>query len=516
MNQNKINNIMDIFDEEKNPSIVSEGVKKEDSVVIESNEELIEETEIEERIELPIEEEIDDSPILETEVEVTPEPEVEVELEEETGIVKTDDGLEVIIEEDTPIEDETPAIYQAEFKYDKLKEISNDGILFGNSRYTLPKENEDLTPLDILRNLRYSGEFLDVFLPVTNVAVRIYEFDVNLFVKDNLIHLKTLEERKEDRITIQQTITKQLLEAIENNCVFLTKDGTTIKNLAFDQISKADVDLLLLATGALLTKSYNKTIGKDDFIHTTTNPCVHCGQMLEINFDVVELIRQQYAEISPEVQLAINSYNPNETFMEKLNKSQHSKVKHIKYKKNTEGGPILITTIIKDPSYVVSERMLDSAHAYILNKTRDGLAEITNNIPGYYTMSNGRKISRILDMIDEGTDVLTEAAYELNSLVQLSIMIPYISRMEFSFPGQPKQVVEFSGSSISELFNILKDTPSKLRESILKHIGDFVKAGTKPIKMNYTCQHCKTEDEVFISPIELFLWLIYRVVTSTM
>ena len=196
-------------------------------------------------------------------------------------------------------------------------------MFYGTDDYEGKGQNVDNSSiLNMLTSFRKMGQHLDVYLPMSNVVVRMYEFENDILVPE----LTTLVT--EDELLAMQTgrrdIThdRLLLQKVFQNSEILTK-GTESTEFDMERLSNLDMNYLILGAAKLLLMSEPNL--KDDERHTlrmTENiSCQKCRRPMDLLVDIDKILISQYKKA--QVEFAKTHYNPDATFMENFNDSFH-------------------------------------------------------------------------------------------------------------------------------------------------------------------------------------------------
>lgn len=514
-------------------AVIEEAVVVEEQPVEVKPEPVVEETE----------EDVEESFDMEEYEEPVEIKEVEEEINEEVlsddNIVRDDEGYleeisDVTVVEDTEGDIKLKAkIYNGLFNTSIPEHLKDKSLLFGRSEIKT-RVNVGENALASLKSFKRMGESIDVYLPVSNVAVRIYEFDNDTFIDDTLELIKSsYNEFLDSRSHRMVSANRRLIDKIKDNCEFLTGDSNTITpDFAFDSLSKHDIELVLLGTAALLTYVDNKsakevkdpktgavTSKKGTFKFSIPYECPKCGQKNELVLDLLEVLKQQYSKMTIEdVQKKIDEYDNNELFMDKLQKSIHNKKYAIRYKKTSKSQDLTssIEVIIKDPSFGAFKRQEDDMYRYILSKHYAVLQPHTMEIPGYNTFSSTKKITMVMNKLMEESNADNQEDYlEFISDYTLANLNTFINKIVITTTVagvDTTQSILFDEESSANKLEALSSLPHALVEKLVNNISKIAEKGSKPIEAKIVCGHCGNTVEETITSMEFFFTVIERVI----
>ena len=271
--------------------------------------------------------------------------------------------------------DETPQDVKIE-DY-QFNDIDKKNIFFGASLYhsNKPEIKKDTDLFTVFDFYRKESRYKDVYLPVTNVAVRIYEFN-NL---DILINKMVLESEKDlayrTQINMAGTQTRDFVSHIFENAEFLTSDREQLTPVHFEMVSSLDVPFIILAATALMGEIYEATAGtaghsiseqiqKSQGLDIWQDTCESCQTNQRLFKNVDEILKAQYTEEI--IDYANKNYDPNDTLENNIKRSKKVKAKGIRYTKGDKG----IDTIffMKDPDWIRGHDYDRAFDSYIINK----------------------------------------------------------------------------------------------------------------------------------------------------
>lgn len=405
------------------------------------------------------------------------------------------------------------------WKNDKILEQRNEikeveltdeqiNMFYGTQDYTKSNQTVDNSSiLNMLSSFRKLGQHLDVYLPMSNVVIRIYEFENDILVPE----LTTLVT--EDELLAMQTgrrdIThdRLLLQKIFENSEILTK-GTESTEFDMERLSNLDMNYLILGAAKLLLMSEPSL--KDDEKSTLRMSenitCEVCGRAMDLLVDIDKILISQYKK--NQVEFSKTHYNPDATFMENFNASWHmqSRRKGAQFTKDTVN-QIVVTCC--DPSYIDALSRDTACLRYLVRQYEkiDLVADVITQTD-YKSSSIKNKFSMITQYIENhpyGFRHLSRIHTDMSIMMKIRYMDSIFSRYKVNENGKDvwkiKDKMEVSSTPMEELFTIYKNFPYELKEKISKIVeGLHEKAMDNTIQYKYECTN---EDCKHINTLEL-------------
>lgn len=513
-----------------------------EETVISLDDDIVEEVvEVKEESVTTVEEPKHEEPVVETVVKPEPVEEVtihEVEednksddkvIEEETAeesiesIIQSEDGLEIITADDSyVVDDDINISVDAGKVYDAIyKTATKDDIVLKpfaynkESKIPTPKAHKD-NAVSMIKELMYYGEYMDVYLPISNVTVRVFEFETKNFLSDNYYRIQQWVEDRDYLNGIRSlTISKRIIESIKDNCVFLTKDGASLDTSSvIDQLSVYDINLLILATAALLVYVDNE---KKNYNFSINAVCPHCGSNVRMDFDLLDMLRQQYNHMSDEEKnLRMNNYSMEETFMEKLNKSHHNTKIKASYEVGEGANKLTTTVYVMDPSYKLDLSMETEMYDYLLVKYADLVNYYTKDIYGYNNHNTKRKMALLVDAMQtaNASGNISDDMFSFSADIYLCNVVPFINRIEFQRSNKDKSVYHTSSMTPAERLEVLRSLPDAMMTKINKAREIINAKVTESLKIHYECMNCKKETLSELPAINLFYYAVIQAATN--
>ena len=399
-------------------------------------------------------------------------------------------------------------------------------LFLGSSDINKEASNtEKLTSIeDVFNYYKKEGMYKDVYLPVTNVAVRIYEFnntDISLLEMAN-------EARKDFFFHVQMnakgTQSRKFLDLVLQNTQFLTSDGEKLTRAHFENISAQDIPILILAAASLLNAVTVKMSNGEPVPFKWEETCPKCGTTQEVNFPFEDAVRAQYT--NDMIEWANVNYNPNDTFENNLRRSKAVKGKGVKY---TKIGTTIDTYIrMKDPTWLRSNNLDEESYTWLIDKYVEypyfkeiyedeewNLKPMKEKV-----LQLSQKCSRAYLAKDDSDPTIFEY---FNDLAQIK-MARYIYKVEAfntatkDVNGKPVKIVEEDWNKLSLAVKL--DRIALFDDEVKKKINDQVDAisayGIQEILAKFPCvnESCKHELEVSVDPIALVFSVLQNTIEN--
>lgn len=427
----------------------------------------------------------------------------------------------------------------------QFNDIDKKNIFFGASLYhsNKPEIKKDTDLFTVFDFYRKESRYKDVYLPVTNVAVRIYEFN-NL---DILINKMVLESEKDlayrTQINMAGTQTRDFVSHIFENAEFLTSDREQLTPVHFEMVSSLDVPFIILAATALMGEIYEATAGtaghsiseqiqKSQGLDIWQDTCESCQTNQRLFKNVDEILKAQYTEEI--IDYANKNYDPNDTLENNIKRSKKVKAKGIRYTKGDKG----IDTIffMKDPDWIRGHDYDRAFDSYIINKYMSN--KYIKELPKMFgpnewiNMTNREKAAEIQKRIerlrnfedpDGDTDTLAlEEVMELANKLVLDIQnftitkYLHMVRIEDSknkdVNGNPTilSTIQMTDLTLEEKLTFLeKYLDETLVEKMLTQINAIREFGKEAVEYKWTCKKCGKLNNTAVEPI-MFVFLLLQ------
>ena len=441
--------------------------------------------------------------------------------------------------------DETPQDIKIE-EY-KFNDMDLKNVFFGSSIYhsNKPELKKDTDLFTVFDFYRKESRYKDVYLPVTNVAVRIYEFN-NL---DILINKMVLESEKDlayrSQINMAGTQSRDFVTHIFENAEFLTSDREQLTPIHFEMVSSLDIPFLILAATALMGEIYDATNGtaghkisdqvkKYQGLDIWQDTCEHCKTSQRLFKNVDEILKAQYTQEI--IDYANKNYDPNDTLENNIRRSKKVKAKGIKYTKGNKG----INTIffMKDPDWIRGHDYDRAFDSYIINKYMSN--KYLKDLPKSFgpnewiNMTNREKAAEIQKKIenlrnmdindpDGGQDsLMLEEVMELANKLVLDLqnftITKYLHMARIEDENNKDQngnptilsTIQMADMSLeAKLIFLEKYLDETLVEKMLTQINTLRTFGKEVVEYKWKCAKCGKENLTGVEPI-MFVFLLLQ------
>ena len=399
-------------------------------------------------------------------------------------------------------------------------------LFMGSSE--IAKTTSDIKKLtsieDVFNYYKKEGMYRDVYLPVTNVAIRIYEFnntDISILElanearKDFLFHLQ---------MNAKGTQSRKFLDLVLQNAQFLTSDSDKLTKAHFENISAQDIPIIILAAASLLNAVKVKMSNGEEVPFKWEETCPKCGTTQEVSFPFEEAVRAQYT--NEMIEWANVNYNPNDTFENNLRRSKAVKGKGVKY---TKIGTTIDTYIrMKDPTWLRSNNLDEESYNWIIDKYIEypyfkeiyedqewNLKPMKERV-----LQLSQKCSNAYLAKDDSDPTIFEYFNDLNQIK----MARYIYKVEAfdisskDVNGKPVKLVEEDWNKLS--LSVKLDRLALFDDEVKKKINDQIEAisnyGIQDILAKFPCvkEDCKHMLEVSIDPIALVFSVLQNTIEN--
>ena len=437
--------------------------------------------------------------------EITIESKEEIKIDTAGTATFTKDVLEEEAYEDDGIDLELEAV-DLEHIYENEKVLPQGSIVeeadipqdikecfFGKSPFRLEEEKDNPEDVfDIIDTFKALGESRDVYLPESNVVVRILEFENDLFLPEVLPVIIDDDEVAQGVVPSVSHDAIFIRKIFENMRV-LTKDSKTVSNFEFDKLSNLDMNILVLAAARLILLSDPDIADKNNITMDTT--CPHCGRNQKVTVNLEDLFRAQYTK--EHLEFARSHFNPSDTFEENLKRSRHelSKKRGAKYSKD---GKREILVAMKDPSYAEYLQKESNALRYLIQEyEKVPVVENVIRTVDYKAKSIKMKFYKLVETImnSESRDSYQN---KISMDVNIMNMIMYIHAIFGKDVEANKYTSQYETSStpMDTLFKLIKALPRELKEKVIKIVEDFQKHAVKyELNYKYECNNPKCGKE---------------------
>lgn len=482
--------------------------------------------------EVKVEEDVVEQVVEEKVPEVKDMPRTIEDLENDEIIDEGDEYSKVIIldnfndptKQDVKVDD-------YEFNEDDMRSLFFGASNYGKNKTTITKES-DL--FDVFEFYKKESRYIDVYLEVTNVAVRIFEFNNAAVVINKFLNTSQKDFAYRAQVNMAGTQTRDFVEQIFKNAQFLTSDGETLTPVHFEMISSLDIPFLILGATKLLGDIYEETDGRegykisDERKEIWIDECPNCGQSQNIEKNVAELLRAQYTQEA--IDWANKNYDPNDTLENNIRRSKKVRAKGVRYTKGDSG--IETIFLMKDPDWIRGFEYDKAFDAAIVNKYSSNKfiqPRIEKN-QSWLAMTTKERASQIyawitglqqsLDVESENTDY--EDIIELRDSILLDSQTYTIVKYLHTIKIYNNKVLDNNGKPIllKETEMATLDLATKMKfvsenidletvEKLLSKIEEIRKFGRDMIEYKFKCVSCGHEHASQLDPI-LFVFLLLQ------
>lgn len=382
--------------------------------------------------------------------------------------------------------------------YAKELELSDFELecLFGKTMYNSKKKEIDTSSiLSVANTFKKMGEYLDVYLPMSNVIVRIYEFENDIVLPEFSSILL------EDELLAEQTGRREishdraLLEKIFENSEIISKSSTT-STFDLNNLSNLDMNLLIIAAAKLILISDPNIKDKNTVQLTQQNRCSTCGRPMGVTIDLDKLMRAQYKKI--QIEGFKSTYNPDATWEENFKNSYHYKSRK-KGATFSKDGIHQIVVQCKDPSYIdVVSREMASLRYLLREYEQIEIVQELVNTSQYKSSSIKNKFSGITEAISSHPFGIRYIS-RINTDMNIAMALRYIDRVfvrSRDNKDNTKWIIHeakvVAETPMEELFTLYKSLPKYLKDKVESIIKSFHEYGTdNTIEYEYECTNPK-------------------------
>lgn len=464
-----------------------------------------------------------------------------IEIDEEDVTVEGGNDYldDVIIDNfDTTKQDDFVSTY--EFNDEDIKNVFYGSSNFQHKKEELKEDSDLFTVFDFYRK---ESKYKDVYLPVTNVAVRIYEFN-NL---DILINKLKIESEKDftyrGKINLVGTQTRDFVQAIFDNSEFITSDKDQLTPVHFELISSLDIPFLVLAATVLMGEIYDATNGASghkimdrkltdengNTLDIWQDTCDNCQNLQNLYKNVEEILKAQYTEDI--VDYANKNYDPNDTLENNIRRSKKVKAKGVRYTKGDSG--IETVFLMKDPDWIRSYEYDNAYDNYMLNKYLNNkyLKDIPKKLGiEWVNMTNREKVaqlqetvSNLINGLNPREDTLSfEELRGLTNKMTLDLqnftlakylhMVKVNNTKKLDQNKKPTKISEINlvDYTLEQKMDLLsKYITDELADKMFQQISKIREFGKDTIEYKWKCAKCGHDNVSNLDPI-MFVFLLLQ------
>lgn len=460
--------------------------------------------------------------------------------EEDITVEGGNEYLDEVILDNYDKTKQNDSITEYEFNDEDIRNVFYGSSSFQNKKEEI-KEGADLfTVFDFYRK---ESRYKDVYLPVTNVAVRIYEFN-NL---DILINKLRLESEKDlnyrSKINLVGTQTRAFVQAIFDNAEFITSDKEQLTPVHFELISSLDVPFLVLAATVLMGEIYDATNGASghkimdrkltdengNSLDIWQDTCEECKSLQNLYKNAEEILKAQYTDEI--VDYANKNYDPNDTLENNIRRSKKVKAKGVRYTKGDKG--IETVFLMKDPDWIRSYDYDNAYDNFMINKYLKNkyLKDLPKKLgKEWLNMTNREKVAKMQETVTDlinGIDVNEDSlsSGELSGLsnkmmldFQNFTLAKYLHMVKINDTkklDQNKKPTKLSEINMADytleqkMIFLDKYIDEELSEKMFKQIAKLREFGKETIDYKWKCTKCGHDNVSHLDPI-MFVFLLLQ------
>ena len=460
--------------------------------------------------------------------------------EEDITVEGGNEYLDEVILDNYDKTKQNDSITEYEFNDEDIRNVFYGSSSFQNKKEEI-KEGADLfTVFDFYRK---ESRYKDVYLPVTNVAVRIYEFN-NL---DILINKLRLESEKDlnyrSKINLVGTQTRAFVQAIFDNAEFITSDKEQLTPVHFELISSLDVPFLVLAATVLMGEIYDATNGASghkimdrkltdengNSLDIWQDTCEECKSLQNLYKNAEEILKAQYTDEI--VDYANKNYDPNDTLENNIRRSKKVKAKGVRYTKGDKG--IETVFLMKDPDWIRSYDYDNAYDNFMINKYLKNkyLKDLPKKLgKEWLNMTNREKVAKMQETVTDlinGVDVNEDSlsSGELSGLsnkmmldFQNFTLAKYLHMVKINDTkklDQNKKPTKLSEINMADytleqkMIFLDKYIDEELSEKMFKQIAKLREFGKETIDYKWKCTKCGHDNVSHLDPI-MFVFLLLQ------
>lgn len=460
--------------------------------------------------------------------------------EEDITVEGGNEYLDEVILDNYDKTKQNDSITEYEFNDEDIRNVFYGSSSFQNKKEEI-KEGADLfTVFDFYRK---ESRYKDVYLPVTNVAVRIYEFN-NL---DILINKLRLESEKDlnyrSKINLVGTQTRAFVQAIFDNAEFITSDKEQLTPVHFELISSLDVPFLVLAATVLMGEIYDATNGASghkimdrkltdengNSLDIWQDTCEECKSLQNLYKNAEEILKAQYTDEI--VDYANKNYDPNDTLENNIRRSKKVKAKGVRYTKGDKG--IETVFLMKDPDWIRSYDYDNAYDNFMINKYLKNkyLKDLPKKLgKEWLNMTNREKVAKMQETVTDlinGVDINEDSlsSGELSGLsnkmmldFQNFTLAKYLHMVKINDTkklDQNKKPTKLSEINMADytleqkMIFLDKYIDEELSEKMFKQIAKLREFGKETIDYKWKCTKCGHDNVSHLDPI-MFVFLLLQ------
>ena len=417
-------------------------------------------------------------------------------------------------------------------------------IFFGKTGITVKKEEpsevKSMSILDALDVITKSGEYVDTYMPMSNIVIRTYEFENDIVMGTTLGSI-TQDYDFKNSVNPNAILSKRFIDKIVEYSEIIASDSRRMTEKDLENISNKDIELLILNVAKLLAIDYTKSEDKknEPITAEVTMDCPKCGNRNKLVVDFNKLIKDNYTK--EVISFANDNLKLGETIESNLSRSNTMRARGCRYIAKDglgEGKDLMILVKLKDPSYAKSLLIENRILPYILEKYEKTpfFADLVDN-NNYLSSPMRGKLTlmfryvqsqlRFAD-INDAYSVSVDFSQDLDKLYLISYVdsimsvvtekgkepkasdkVIIINKLKEENTLENPSVVKNNIDNIYETFNKL---PKSLLTKLQSKINEMEKESIFKFNVHYKCAltKCGHEGEKEILPIDLVFSILQR------
>ena len=417
-------------------------------------------------------------------------------------------------------------------------------IFFGKTGITVKKEEpsevKSMSILDALDVITKSGEYVDTYMPMSNIVIRTYEFENDIVMGTTLGSI-TQDYDFKNSVNPNAILSKRFIDKIIEYSEIIASDSRRMTEKDLENISNKDIELLILNVAKLLAIDYTKSEDKknEPITAEVTMDCPKCGNRNKLVVDFNKLIKDNYTK--EVISFANDNLKLGETIESNLSRSNTMRARGCRYIAKDGLGKdkdLMILVKLKDPSYAKSLLIENRILPYILEKYEKTpfFADLVDN-NNYLSSPMRGKLTlmfryvqsqlRFAD-INDAYSVSVDFSQDLDKLYLISYVdsimsvvtekgkepkasdkVIIINKLKEENTLENPSVVKNNIDNIYETFNKL---PKSLLTKLQSKINEMEKESIFKFNVHYKCAltKCGHEGEKEILPIDLVFSILQR------
>ena len=401
--------------------------------------------------------------------------------------------------------------------------IQNEGItdmLYGNSQYKVKGEENTGDIFAELSSYKKLGKSIDVYLPTSNMAVRIYEFE-NDVIKENIIN-DILRDYESTTRAIHSPFNRQFMNRVFDNTVVLTSDSDRVGRAQLERLANKDMNLLLLAVAALLMEVGTETgrIQEDkEAPITIEHTCEKCGAEHNIKLHPKDLLKDQYTKEM--ITMLDTKYSVDRTFDVNLKESFLAKAYNIRLQNSITGK--LTEIKLKEASYVKYTTLEDRLNTYILNKWKDhDLFKSISTTNEFSLLTDKDKLTYLTGEAVNSIDMNIDAMKFLTDQVSASNLLRMdritITNTKTNIVEHDSTILELLDRSEERTFDMIANLPQTLLSRMKNAIDTMDDKSINNISHTWTCERkeCGAVNRSELNPKQLIVFITAETTRATL